>query len=106
MSDATNKRARRTPEERTAVIDAKIEVVNQGIEDLEAKKQASIASFDAKIATARDRIKALEQKKQEVLKPKSPRKTKKQKIQEIVKEAEKSGMKLEEIAGRLGINLD
>ena len=108
MSDSNTKRVRRTPEERIAEVDAKIEILNQSIVDLETKKQASMTSFDEKIAAVQERIKGLESKKQEILTPKpprKPRKTKKQKIQEILKEAQKSGMKPEEIAERLGINL-
>ena len=95
MADSETKRVRRTPEERAAEIDSKIGVINQSIEELEAKKQAAIASFDEKIAAAQERIKVLEGKKQEILAPKpprKPRKTKKQKIQEILKEAQKNGM--------------
>jgi len=105
MSESENKRTRRTTEERIAVINSKIEVVNQTIADLEEKKQASAALFDKKIEAAQEKIKALEAKKQDILAPKPPRKTKKQKIQEILKEAQKSGMKPEEIADRLGITL-
>lgn len=108
MSDSNAKRVRRTPEERIAEVDAKIEILNQSIADLESKKQASLTSFDEKIAAVQERIKGLESKKQEILTPKprrKPRKTKKQKIQEILKEAQKSGMKPEEIAERLGIHL-
>ena len=108
MSDSNTKRVRRTPEERIAEVDAKIEILNQSIADLETKKQASMTSFDEKIAAVQERIKGLESKKQEILTPKpprKPRKTKKQKIKEILKEAQKSGMKPEEIAERLGINL-
>ena len=108
MADSETKRVRRTPEERAAEIDSKIGVINQSIEELEAKKQAAIASFDEKIAAAQERIKVLERKEQEILPPKpprKPRKTKKQKIQEILEEAEKNGMKPEEIAEKLGINL-
>lgn len=108
MSDTHTKRIRRTPEERVAEVDAKIETLNQSIADLESKKQASVASFDEKIAAVQERIKGLESKKEQILAPKpprKPRKTKKQKIQEILKEAQKNGMKPEEIAERLGINL-
>ena len=50
----------------------------------------------------------LEAKKQEILSPKptrKPRKTKKQKIQEIVKLAMKNGMSVEEIAGQLNVKV-
>ena len=108
MAETENKRPRRTPQERAAEVDSKIEKLNQSITEIEAKKQAVVAEYDTKIAAAQERIKALESKKQEILAPKpprKPRKTKKQKIQEILKEAQKSGMKPEEIAERLGIHL-
>ena len=108
LTTSEPKRIRRTTEERIAVIDAKISSINQNIEELKSKKQASVISFDEKIAAAQARIKGLEIKKNEILTPKQPRKprkTKKQKIQEILKEAQKSGMKPEEIAERLGLNL-
>lgn len=105
MSEPENKRTRHTTEERIAVIDSKIEVVHQTIAELEEKKQASAALFDKKIEAAQEKIKTLEAKKRDILAPKPPRKTKKQKIQEILKEAQKSGMKPEEIADRLGITL-
>ena len=81
-------------------------MINGSIEELESKKQAAVASFDEKIATAQEKIKALEGKKADILKPKPPRKTKKQKIQEIMNQAQKNGMKPEEIAERLGIVIE
>ena len=109
MAETENKRPRRTPQERAAEVDSKIEKLNQSITEIEAKKQAVVAEYDTKIAAAQERIKALESKKQEILAPKpprKPRKTKKQKIQEIVKLAMKSGMSVEEIAEHLGTSVE
>ena len=109
MAETENKRPRRTPQERAAEVDSKIEKLNQSITEIEAKKQAVVAEYDTKIATAQEHIKALESKKQEILAPKpprKPRKTKKQKIQEIVKLAMKSGMSVEEIADQLHVEIE
>lgn len=109
MAETENKRPRRTPQERAAEVDSKIEKLNQSITEIEAKKQAVVAEYDTKIAAAQERIKALESKKQEILAPKppcKPRKTKKQKIQEIVKLAMKSGMSVEEIADQLHVEIE
>jgi len=106
MAESENKRPRRTPQERAAEMDSKIEKVNEFITELEGKKQAAIADYDAKITAAHERIKTLEAKKQEILSPKPPRKTKKQKIQEIIKLAMKSGMSVEEIAGQLNVEIE
>ena len=70
MAESENKRPRRTPQERAAEMDSKIEKVNEFITELEGKKQAAIADYDAKITAAHERIKTLEAKKQEILSPK------------------------------------
>ena len=110
MSEPEKKRVRRTPQERAAEIDAKIEKVNETLRALEDnKKQSVIATYDEKIKTASEQIKTLEEKKAAILAPKpprKPRKTKKQKIQEIVNLAMKSGMKPEDVAAQLGIELE
>ena len=109
MEELENKRIRRTPQERATELDGKIEKVKAAIAELEEKKQAAIADYDAKIAAAQDRIKGLEAKKQEILAPKPPRKqrkTKKQKIQEIVKLALKNGMSVDEIADQLHVEVE
>lgn len=109
MAETENKRQRRTPQERAAEVDSKIEKLNQSIAEIEAKKQAVVVEHDTKIAAVQKRIKALESKKQEILAPKpprKPRKTKKQKIQEIVKLAMKSGMSVEEIADQLHVEIE
>ena len=108
MAESENKRPRRTPQERATEVDCKIEKVKAAIAELEEKKQAAIADYDAKIAAAQDRIKGLEAKKQEILAPKPPRKqrkTKKQKIQEIVKLALKNGMSVDEIADQIHVEV-
>ena len=108
MAELENKRIRRTPQERAAELESKIEKAKESIADLEEKKQAAISDYDSKIAAVQARIKALETKKQEILAPKpprKPRKTKKQKIQEIVKLAMKNGMSVEEIAGQLNVEV-
>lgn len=106
MAEAGNKRPRRTPQERANELDEKITKINQSINELEEKKKAVMEEYDAKITAAKERIKSLEAKKQEILAPKPPRKTKKQKIQEIVKLAMKNGMSVEEIAGQLHVEVE
>ena len=54
-------------------------------------------------------MKVLEEKKAAIFAPKSKRKvrkTKKQKIQDILKQAQKAGMNLQEIAECLGIDFE
>lgn len=99
------KRVRRTPEQIAAAIDAQIEALEGSIQETEHKKAAAIAEFDHKAAALRGRIAALEEKKKAVLGPKQrkKRKTKAEKIQELVKQAQKSGLKLDEIAEKLGV---
>lgn len=62
MAELENKRIRRTPQERAAELDGKIEKVKESIAELNEKKQAAMADYDAKIAAAQDRIKVLEAK--------------------------------------------
>lgn len=106
MAESENTRTRRTPQERAAGVDEKIAKINQSIKELESKKESVVAEYDAKITAAKDRIKSLEEKKAEILAPKPPRKTKKQKIQEIVKLAMKNGMSVEEIANQLHVEVE
>ncbi len=106
MDEQKVRRTRRTPQQLLEDIDAKIQKMEQDIEELAAKRDAANADFDAKEATIKNRIAALEQRKEDILKPKparKPRRTKKQKIQEIINLASKSGLKPEEIAERLGV---
>ena len=79
MDEQKAKRARRTPQQLAEQADAKIQKLNQALEDLEAKRAAANADFDAKAAEIKARIGALEQKKADLLKPKPPRKPRKTK---------------------------
>lgn len=109
MSDPEKKRVRRTREERASALDEKIREAREQIEGIESKKQEAICAFDAKIDAIRGKIQALESKKEQVLSPKQrktkTRRTKKQKIAEILKQAQSSGLKPEEIAEKLGIEI-
>ena len=103
------KRVRRTPEERAAAEDLKIQKFEEDIAGLEEKKQAAIAEFDTRISAKKQKIQECEAEKKRILSPKlhrKPRKTKKQKMTEILKQAQKSGMKPEEIAEKLGVELE
>ena len=68
---------------------------------------AACAEFDAKIAAVQEKAAKLAERKKEVLSPKKrkPRKSKAERIRELVKQAQKSGMKLDEIAEKLGMPL-
>ena len=106
MDEQKVRRPRRTAEQRAADIDAKIQKLNEDLEGVEAKRAAAMQEFDAKAAAVKGRIEALEQQKKDILAPKpqrKPRKTKRQKIQELIQSASKSGLKPEEIAERLGL---
>ena len=108
MADSEKKRIHRSVEVRAAEIDEKIRKANDQITDLEAKKQAAVAEFDGKIAAVKTKIESMEAAKAELLKPKAPRKprkTKKQKMADLFKQMQKSGMKPEEIAAKLGLEL-
>ena len=103
----TTKRVRRTSQQIAEEIDVKIQKLNQDLETLAAKRAAVNEDFDKKAAAVKEKIAGLEQRKQDLLAPKSsrkPRKTKKQKIQELIKTASKAGLKPEEIAQRLGLD--
>ncbi len=105
MAESETKRVRRTAQQRAADIDTQIAELESSIARIEDRKQAAVAEFDRKINTVRDRIAGLREKQEALLtpKPRKPRKTKKEKIAEILKQAQKSGMKPEEIAEKLGI---
>lgn len=109
MGEEKAKRIRRSPEQLAADIDVKIEAIKKQIADTEDERKAVNAKIDAKIADANARIKALTEKKKTLLAPKpprKPRKTKQQKLADILKQASKAGMKPEEIAERLGVTLE
>ena len=99
------KRVRRTPEQIAADLDVQIEKLKDSILELENKKAASATEFDNKIAA--EKIAKLEAKKKDVLTPKKrkPRKSKADQIKLLVRQAQKSGMKLDEIADKLGMAL-
>lgn len=125
---AETKRTRRSPEEmaaaraeKEAALNQKIEQFETAIRELEEKKEASAAGFDAKIAAIHAKIEKVQKQKEALLTPKKPaakkakkpgrkpakkRRTQTVKIQEMVKQARKSGMKLEEIAEKLGIEIE
>lgn len=104
-----NKRVRRTPQQIAEDFDDQIKKLEQSISGIENKKRAIMAECDRKIETVRTRIKTLEDKKTAILSPRKttrkPRKSKKQKIEAILKQASKSGLKPEEIALKLGIDV-
>lgn len=102
------KRVRRTPQQMAQDLDAQMEKLNASIAELEEKKAASAAVFDGKIATVRGKIKKLEAKKKDVLTPKKrkTRKTKAQQIKDLVRKAQKAGLKPDEIASRLGVSIE
>lgn len=104
---AEQKRVRRTPEQIAADIDGQISKLEENIRGLEEKKIAACAEFDAKIAAVQEKAAKLAERKKGVLSPKKrkPRKSKAERIRELVKQAQKSGMKLDEIAEKLGMPL-
>lgn len=109
MEEQKAKRTRRTPEQMIEEIEAKMQKLTQEIEAIEEKRMATNQEFDQKVEAVKGKIAAMEQRKKEILAPKpprNPRKTKKQKIAEIVKQAQKSGMKPEQIAEALGVNIE
>ena len=104
MDEQTAKRTRRTPQQMAEDVDSKIEKLNQELETIAAKRAAANEDFDKKETSVKGKIAALEQRKKDILAPKPPRKTKKQKIQDLIKSASKAGLKPEEIAQRLGLD--
>ena len=102
------KRVRRTPQQMAQDLDAQMEKLNASIAELEEKKTASAAVFDGKTAAVREKIKKLEAKKKDVLAPKKrkTRKTKAQQIKDLVRKAQKAGLKPDEIASRLGVSIE
>ena len=107
MSD--NKRIRRTPQQIADDIDEQIEKLGQSVLNIENRKKLMMAEYDHKIESVRNRIKSLEEKKTVILAPKKttrkPRKSKKQKLEAILKQASRSGLRPEEIALKLGIEV-
>ena len=104
---AEQKRIRRTPEQIAADIDGQIAGLEESIRSLEDKKAAACTEFDAKIAAVQEKAAKLAERKKAVLAPqkRKPRKNKAERIKELVKQAQKSGLKLDEIAEKLGVPL-
>lgn len=108
MDEQMKKRVRRTPEQLAAGFDEKIAKLNQDLAANENKREAAMQSFDRKATEINAKIEEYIKRKEAVLAPKprrKPRKTKKQKIDEIVKLAVKSGLKPDEVAEKLGIDV-
>lgn len=103
------KRVRRPAEERAKEIDEKIEKLQQSLNDLDDKRMEAMAEFDNKEASIKNKIAMLAQKKDDILSPKPikrTRRSKKQKIADILKQATKAGLKPEEIAELLGVEVE
>lgn len=108
MSESGSKRVRRTPQQLAEAVDEQINKQKAIITECETKRKAAIDGFDQKIEAAKAKIKGLEEKKESILAPKparKPRMTKKQKLETILKQAQKSGKTPEEIAAALGLDL-
>lgn len=103
---AEEKRTRRSREQMAQVRADKIAQLEASIIDLEEKKATTIAAFDEKIEKTRKKISVLKEKNEPKKlgpKPTKKRRTKAEMVQELVKQARKSGMSLDEIALKLGI---
>ena len=105
MAENETRRVRRTPQQLAEAVDEQISKQEAVIVGYEEKKQAAIDEFDKKIEAVRAKIKELEEKKKAILAPKPARKPKKQKLEAILKQAQKSGKTPEEIAEALGVSL-
>lgn len=101
------KRIRRTAEQIAADIDTQIEALHGNIDALEERKAASVQEFDEKINHVKQRIEKLNEKKKNLSAPKKrkPRKKKADKIKDLIAQAQKNGLKLDEIADKLGVDL-
>ena len=100
MEETRQRRPRRTPEEKAADIDAKIQQLKDSIVSIEEKKAAAIADFDSKSESVKAKIAALEEQKKAVLappKPRKPRPTVAQRWEDAMKTAKKAGIKPEEL---------
>ncbi len=105
---AEEKRTRRTPEEMAAARDEKIAELEESIRAIEEKRAAAVAAYDEKIAAVNAKIEKIKEQKKAALAPKKrkPRRSKSAQLQQLIKQARKSGMKLDEIAEKLGIELE
>lgn len=102
------KRIRRPAEERVQEIDEKITKLEQSLIDLDHKRMEANAAFDEKEKSIKNKIQMLAEKKENILSPKPikrTRRSKKQKIADIVKQVAKKGLKPEEIAEMLGVEV-
>ena len=104
---AEEKRIRRTAEQIAADIDVQKEKLTASISEIEEKKAATCAEFDRKIESVKEKIAKLEARKKALFAPKKrkPRKKKADQIKELIRQAQKSGMKLDEIADKLGVEI-
>ena len=104
---AEEKRVRRTTEQMICAIDEDIAALRESIKVIEEKKAASAAAFDKKIETVETKIAKLNERKINLLNPKKrkPRKTKAQQMKELLRLAQKNGLKPAEIAELLGLEL-
>ena len=108
MEAQQKRRTRRTPQQLVEALEVESTMLAQSMEELERKKVEMVSLYDTKISKIRDKIKTIEKKKKSLMEPpkaRKPRKTKKEKIQAIMKQAQKVGMQPEEIAQRLGIEM-
>lgn len=105
---AEEKRTRRTAEQMAAARDEKIAGLEESIRALEEKKAAAVCAYDEKIAAVNAKIEKIKEQKKAALTPKKrkPRRSKNAQIQQLIKQARKSGLKLDEIAQKLGIELE
>lgn len=105
---AEHKRVRRTSAQIAADLDIEMKALEDSIQEIEAKKIACIAEYDQKIAGVHDKIAKLKERQKTLLTPKKrqPRRSKAEQIKDLVKQAQKSGMKLDEIASKLGVELE
>lgn len=101
------KRVRRTAEQIAADIDAQIGQLEESIGGIEEKKAAVCAEYDRKADSVREKIAKLEARKKALFAPKKrkPRKKKADQIKELIRQAQRSGMKLDEIADKLGVEI-
>lgn len=103
------KRTRRTPEQMAQARDEKIAQLEATITEIEKKKLAAISVYDEKIAAVQNKIETLKSQKEKRKpgrKPAKKRRSQTEKIQEIVKAARKTGLTLDEIAQKLGIEAE
>ncbi len=104
---AEEKRIRRTAEQIAADIDVQKEKLAESISEIEEKKAAACAEYDRKIESVNEKIAKLEARRKALFAPKKrkPRKKKADQIKELIRQAQKSGMKLDEIADKLGVEI-